>query len=29
MTLYIIEILSLVVVIGTICFLTEKYIIEK
>jgi len=29
MTLYIIEILTLIVVIGTICFLTEKYIIEK
>jgi len=29
MNLYIIEILTLIVVIGTICFLTEKYIIEK
>jgi len=26
---YIIEVLSLMIIIGTICYLTEKFIIEK
>jgi len=29
MTLYIIEVLTILIVIGTICFITEKYIIQK
>ena len=29
MTLYMIEVLTILVVIGAVCFVTEKYVMEK